>query len=190
MDETQTRIELINPALHESGWTDALIREERTPGDKRVLLSLATGTGTGKTIIAVQLLVTTKDSQRNARILVASYQTLNVTDEDDQPIFWKDEEITAHNIEYFDEPVYEYSMGAGQDDRVSAMCKDLFQHLLDTGGPHQKAIIFCARDHHATPSIDELRKTWVTPEKRSKLLVNLPGGERAASFSYKNKRIA
>ena len=31
-DEKQTRIELINPALHESGWTDALIREERSPG--------------------------------------------------------------------------------------------------------------------------------------------------------------
>ncbi len=72
-------------------------------------------------------------------------------------------------------------------------------------------------------SIDELRNTWVTPEERSKLLVNLPGGEgavrlireledeqecdlfdvlaelgfglvpksrgeRAAAFSYKNKR--
>ena len=109
---------------------DAAIRatlEKLIKGDKRVLLSLATGTG--KTIIAVQLLyklaqagklrralfvcdrdelrtqgnnklhavfgdnvqiVTTKDPQRNARILVASYQTLNVTDEDDKPIFWKD----------------------------------------------------------------------------------------------------
>jgi type I restriction enzyme R subunit len=31
-DEKQTRIELINPILHERGWADALIREERTPG--------------------------------------------------------------------------------------------------------------------------------------------------------------
>lgn len=30
-----------------------------------------------------------------------------------------------------------------------------------------------------TPSIDDLRKTWVAPEKRLKLLVNLPGGESA-----------
>ncbi len=36
-DEKQTRIELINPALHESGWTDALIREERTPGGTDII---------------------------------------------------------------------------------------------------------------------------------------------------------
>ena len=288
---------------------DAAIRvtlERIANGQKRILLSLATGTG--KTIIAVQLLyklaqaghlkralficdrdelrtqgnnklhgifgddvqiVTTQNPQKNARILVATYQTLNVTEEDYEPQFWRDnypknffshiiidechrsawgkwsiilkdnpdavhigltatpriviggkkdsegrkndEDVTAHNIEYFGEPVYEYSMTAGQndgylavcevirrtvdldkreitkediekrsafdpytgkrikpeeiedsyiakdyevklmlDDRVMAMCEDLFQHLLDTGGPHQKTIIFCARDSHAT----------------------------------------
>jgi len=309
---------------------DAAIRatlEKIIKGDKRVLLSLATGTG--KTIIAVQLLyklaqagklrralfvcdrdelrtqgnnklhavfgdnvqiVTTQDPQRNARILVASYQTLNVTDEDDKPIFWKDnyppnffshiiidechrsawgkwsviltdnpdavhigltatprivvggkkdadarkkdEEITAHNLEYFGEPVYEYSMGAGQDDgylatcevirrtvdldkreitrediekrsaidpftgkkirpedieeeykakdyevklmlddRVKAMCDDLFQHLLDTGGPHQKAIIFCARDHHANQvmiAMNNIYEKWCQENNRTR----------------------
>ena len=34
-------------------------------------------------------------------------------------------------------------------DRVLAMCQDLFNYLLDTGGPEQKTIIFCARDRHA-----------------------------------------
>lgn len=34
-------------------------------------------------------------------------------------------------------------------DRVLAMCRDLFKYLLDTGGPEQKTIIFCARDRHA-----------------------------------------
>jgi len=287
---------------------DAAIRatlEKIIKGGKRVLLSLATGTG--KTIIAVQLLhklaqagqlkralfvcdrdelrtqgmtklhavfgdnaqiVTTQNPQRNARILVATYQTLNITAEDDEPKYWQenypanffshiiidechrsawgkwsiiltdnseavhigltatprivvggkrdsdgrkmDEEITAHNLEYFGEPVYEYSMGTGQhdgylsacevirrtvdldktaitredieirsaidpftgkeikpedieelysardyevklmlDDRVKAMSEDLFQNLLETGGPHQKTIIFCARDSHA-----------------------------------------
>lgn len=287
---------------------DAAIRatlERIAGGNKKILLSLATGTG--KTIIAAQLLhklaqaghlrralflcdrdelrtqgmaklhavfgdnaqiVTTQDPQRNAKILVATYQTLNVTEEDDIPKFWKDnyppnffshiiidechrsawgkwsvlltdnpdavhigltatprivvggkkdteghkrdEEITAHNIDYFGEPVYEYSMSSGQedgylaaceiirrivdldkkeitkedieqcsaidpftgkdvkpedieekytakdyevklmlDDRVKAMSEDLFQHLLDTGGPHRKTIIFCARDSHA-----------------------------------------
>jgi len=287
---------------------DAAIRatlEKIAQGKTKILLSLATGTG--KTIIATQLLykiaqagklkralflcdrdelrtqgmgklhaifgdnvqeVTTKDPQRNARILVSTYQTLNVTDEDDEPRFWKenyprnyfshiiidechrsawgkwsvilkdnpeathigltatpriviggkkeaegrkkDEDITAHNLEYFGDPVYEYSIGTGQDDgylaacevirrtvdldkkeitradiversaidpytgkkvnpeeiedkytakeyevrlmlddRVKAMSEDLFQFLLETGGPHQKTIIFCARDSHA-----------------------------------------
>ena len=34
-------------------------------------------------------------------------------------------------------------------DRVMAMCEDLFRYLLQTGGPEQKTIIFCARDSHA-----------------------------------------
>lgn len=35
-------------------------------------------------------------------------------------------------------------------DRVLAMCQDLFQYLLETGGPpEQKTMIFCARDRHA-----------------------------------------
>ncbi len=34
-------------------------------------------------------------------------------------------------------------------DRVLAMCHDLFGYLLETGGPEQKSIIFCARDRHA-----------------------------------------
>ena len=33
--------------------------------------------------------------------------------------------------------------------RVEEMCGHLFQRLLETGGPEQKTIIFCARDNHA-----------------------------------------
>jgi len=308
---------------------DAAIRatlEKLARGDKRVLLSLATGTG--KTIIAVQLLyklaqagklkralfvcdrdelrtqgiaklhaifgdnaqiVTTQDPQRNAKVLVATYQTLNITEEFDEPKFWKenypknffshiiidechrsawgkwsvilrdnpdavhvgltatprivvggkkdsqgrkaDEEVTSHNLDYFGEPVYEYSMGSGQDDgylaacevvrrlvdldkkeitkediekrsavdpftgkkvnpndiedkytakdyemklmlddRVKAMSEDLFQHLLDTGGPHQKTIIFCARDSHANQvmiALNNIYEKWCRDNKRS-----------------------
>jgi type I restriction enzyme R subunit len=307
---------------------DAAIRaalEKIARGEKKILLSLATGTG--KTIIATQLLyklaqagklkralfvcdrdelrtqgntkmhaifgdnaqiVTTQDPQRNAKILVATYQTLNVTEEDDEPRFWndnypknffshiiidechrsawgkwsvilrdnrdavqigltatprivvggkketegrlRDEEITAHNVEYFGEPVYEYSMGTGQDDgylascevirrivdldkieitrqdieqrsaidpftgrmvrpedieehynakdyevklmlddRVKAMSEDLFQHFLDTGGPHQKTIIFCARDTHANQimiALNNIYEKWCRDNKR------------------------
>jgi len=298
---------------------DAAIRaslEKIAQGGSRVLLPLATGTG--KTIIAAQLLhklaqagqlrrtlfvcdrdelrtqgwtkmhaifgdnaqiVTTSDPKKNARILIASYQPLNISDQDDEPRFWRenyspgyfghiiidechrsawgkwsiiltdnpdavhigltatpriitggrqdnparqaDEAITAHNIEYFGEPVYEYPMWMGQEDgylaasevvrrvvdldqqeitredieqrtvtdpftgqevepqvleerytaqqyeeklmlpdRVRAMCADLFQHLLDTGGPHQKTAIFCVRDTHATMVAQELNNLY------------------------------
>ncbi|MBF6604849.1 MAG: DEAD/DEAH box helicase family protein [Chloroflexi bacterium] len=34
-------------------------------------------------------------------------------------------------------------------ERVQAMTNDLFDRLLETGGPEQKTIVFCARDQHA-----------------------------------------
>jgi type I restriction enzyme R subunit len=53
------------------------------------------------------------------------------------------------------ERVEAYYVGAQYEDRillpdrVLAMCQDLFNYLLETGGPEQKTIIFCARDRHA-----------------------------------------
>lgn len=210
--------------------------------------------------------VTTSNPQKNARILIATYQTLNVSGESENakfflenypenyfshiiidechrsawgkwsivlkrnpdaiqigltatPRYWEggseeerkgDEAITANNIQYFGEPVYEYDMAQGIEDgylpaceiirreinldmsgvsredievygardaitgqpvspdetrgryeaqsfedriqlpdRVKAMCKDFFDMLLETGGPHQKTVIFCTRDTHA-----------------------------------------
>lgn len=285
-------------------------------GDKwnRILIQLATGTG--KTILATQLLhklaesgqlsralfvvdrdelrsqalgklmaifgdnarvVSTDKPNTNARILVASYQTL-LGKEENEPLFWNqhfkdlplshiiidechrsawgswsiiledhseavhigltatpriiiggegetarqdDEEITAHNLEYFGQPVYEYGITEGQadgylaacevirravdldkieitredieqrsaidpytgqtvnpgdiapsyhvrsydrvlllPDRVTAMSEDIFQHLLDTGTPHQKTIIFCASDAHASNVAIELNNIY------------------------------
>jgi type I restriction enzyme R subunit len=34
-------------------------------------------------------------------------------------------------------------------DRVRVMAEDFFHHLLATGAPHQKTVVFCVRDHHA-----------------------------------------
>jgi type I restriction enzyme R subunit len=295
-------------------YQDAAIRavlEGLARGEKRALLSLATGSG--KTFIAVHLLkriadagqlrralflcdrdelrsqglaafqnvfgadaaaVSSGNPQKNARILIATYQTLDVDSEDSQAAFlvkhypedyfshividechrsawgkWsyvltrnpsavqigltatprtletpeaslatrKDEEITADNRRHFGDPVYEYDMAQGIEDgylaaceivrrdifldekpqseretgvtkadladkkiadgitgaplgaevarekyeapdfearlllpdRVEAMCRDLFEELLATGGPEQKTIVFCARDQHA-----------------------------------------
>jgi type I restriction enzyme R subunit len=210
--------------------------------------------------------VTTLNPQKNARILIATYQTLNVAGEDEDakfflenypdnyfshividechrsawgkwsivlthnpdavqvgltatPRYFKggteeerkgDLEITEDNIRYFGNPVYEYHMSQGIEDgylpacevvkrdididlkgvkgseavalgvrnattgelipedelrgeyeaptferiiqlpdRVRAMCKDLFNMFLETGGPYQKTVIFCVRDSHA-----------------------------------------
>ncbi|MDL1896147.1 DEAD/DEAH box helicase [Anaerolineae bacterium CFX7] len=294
-------------------YQDAAIRavlEKIAAGEKRALLSLATGAG--KTYIAVQLLKKIADAgqlkralflvdrdelrsqalgalqnvfssdaaevsggnpQLNARILIATYQTLDIAREDDSGNFltahypenyfshiiidechrsawnkWKlvlernwdaiqigltatpreivggnedeqraDQRITANNLEYFGEPVYEYTLAQGIEDgylaacevirreididqialardeilkraasdaitggavnprdvrdeyqapayesalllpdRVRAMCKDLFENLLLTGGPHQKTIIFCARETHASAVAAEM----------------------------------
>lgn len=212
--------------------------------------------------------VSTGNPQKNARIVVATYQTLGVDADDSDASFlltnypenyfshividechrsawgkWSqvlthnseavhvgltatpreiteicddtkeaiaDAKITADNLKYFGEPVYEYSVGQGIEDgylaafeivegrvnlddtgitlddimarnpvdaltglpvtrdqlraqyeatsyeaqvmlpdRVEAMCQDLMRYLIDTGGPEQKTIIFCARDRHA-----------------------------------------
>jgi len=48
-------------------------------------------------------------------------------------------------------------------DRVLAMCQDLFAYFLQTGGPEQKTIIFCARDSHAaqvTATMNNLYAAW------------------------------
>jgi len=48
-------------------------------------------------------------------------------------------------------------------DRVIAMTEDLFAHLLKTGGPEQKTIIFCARDRHAddvATALNNLYAAW------------------------------
>ncbi|HOM27181.1 MAG TPA: DEAD/DEAH box helicase family protein [bacterium] len=233
--------------------------------------------------------VTTSNPQKNARILIATYQTLNVASETEDakfflenypenyfshiiidechrsawgkwsiilrrnpdaiqigltatPRYWEggseserkeDEEITANNLQYFGEPVYEYDMAQGIEDgylsaceivrrevnldirgvsrkdievrgakdaitgqpikadeireqyeansfediiqlpdRVKAMCKDLFEMLLQTGGPHQKTVIFCVRDTHADAVASEMNNLyadWCTKNGQKRL---------------------
>lgn len=313
-------------------YQDAAIRavlEKLARGEKRALLTLATGAG--KTFIAVNLLKRIADAgqlkralfvcdrdelrsqglgafqavfgteatevyrkpdgsnnAKNARIHIATYQTLGVDNPDsdanflrehypenyfshividechrsawgkwsevltrnadgiqigltatpreleaceDSPEAQQDIQITADNLRYFGEPVYEYDIGQGIEDgylaaceivrrdiflddktqseqqsglvredlegkkitdartgetitvaeaephydaarfeaaillpeRVEAMAKDLFAHFLATGGPEQKTIIFCARDHHAdsvTAAMNNLYAAW------------------------------
>lgn len=259
--------------------------------------------------------VTSSNPQKNARILIATYQTLNVAGENEDAKFFienypenyfshiiidechrsawgkwsiilrrnpeaiqigltatprsfeggteqerkEDEEITANNLKYFGEPVYEYDMAQGIEDgylpaceiikrdinldligitrkdiedrgakdavtgqpisvseareqyeaptfedkiqlpdRVKAMCQDLFKMLLETGGPHQKTVIFCVRDTHADAVANEMNNLYAkwcekNGEKRlepyafkctaavggSKYIADLRGSERS-----------
>ncbi len=57
-------------------------------------------------------------------------------------------------------------------DRVLAMCRDLFNYLLSTGGPEQKTIIFCARDRHADDvavCLNNLYAKWCTDNGKQRL---------------------
>lgn len=221
--------------------------------------------------------VTSDNPQKNARVLIATYQTLNVADDSGDAEFFlknypenyfshiiidechrsawgkwsivlrrnatavqigltatprsfeggsagerrEDEEITANNLTYFGPPVYEYDMGQGIEDgylpacevikritdldetgisrgdlekkemkdartgkpvpiseaydyygattfedliqlpdRVRSWCKDLFDMFLETGGPHQKTVIFCVRDSHADAVAAEMNNLY------------------------------
>jgi type I restriction enzyme R subunit len=57
-------------------------------------------------------------------------------------------------------------------DRVLAMCQDLFNYLLETGGPEQKTIIFCARDRHAddvSVCLNNLYAKWCADNGKQRL---------------------
>lgn len=47
-------------------------------------------------------------------------------------------------------------------ERTRRMAEDLFAHLLATGGPHQKTIIFCARDDHAAEIAAAMNNAYAT----------------------------
>ncbi|MEW6377808.1 MAG: DEAD/DEAH box helicase family protein [Thermodesulfobacteriota bacterium] len=233
--------------------------------------------------------VSTTNPQKNARILIATYQTLNVAGETEDAKFFldhyprnyfshiiidechrsawgrwsivlrqnpeavqigltatprsfvggtpeerrEDEEITANNLRYFGDPIYEYDMAQGIEDgylpacevirrdvnldrigvtredierlgakdaktgqtirpdetrehyeapsfedliqlpdRVKTMCQDLFEMFLQTGGPHQKTVIFCTRDTHAdavSAEINNLYAQWCTQNGQQRL---------------------
>jgi type I restriction enzyme R subunit len=52
------------------------------------------------------------------------------------------------------------------------MCQDLFNYLVETGGPEQKTIIFCARDRHAddvSVSINNLYARWCADNGKQRL---------------------
>jgi type I restriction enzyme R subunit len=65
-------------------------------------------------------------------------------------------------------------------ERVAAMCRDLFQHLIATGGPEQKTIVFCARDRHAdevAAAMNNLYAAWCAALVGRGTRIDLPTGK-------------
>ena len=254
-------------------YQDAAIRaviEKIAKGDKRILLTLATGTG--KTFIAKQLLwklaqagqirralflvdrdelrsqgitnlqgifgddaqeITTANPKTNAKILVGTYQTLNVSGEDKEPKFWKenfpenyfshiiidechrsawgnwsiiltdnpdaiqvgltatprtikggkdgeegkekDKDITAHNIKYFGEPVYEYTIADGQADGYLSACEvikrfpSIDSKTLTKDEIAEKSAYYANTQEPA--KLEDIEETYNSPNFEKKLLL-------------------
>jgi type I restriction enzyme R subunit len=169
--------------------------------------------------------------------LTATPRQLNMPE--DSPEAREDAAVSADNVRYFGEPVYEYDMSQGIEDgylaaceiqrgrididdtgltidaifarrpldantgqpitrkelreiyertayedrillpdRVQAMCRDLFNYLLETGSPEQKTIIFCVRDRHAddvAATMNNLYAEWCAANNQ----------KRADSYAFK-----
>ncbi len=57
-------------------------------------------------------------------------------------------------------------------DRLLAMCQDLFNYFVETGGPEQKTIIFCVRDRHADDvaiQMNNLYANWCAANGKPRL---------------------
>ena len=63
-------------------------------------------------------------------------------------------------------------------DRVFSMCKNLFDHLVKSGGPHQKTIIFCVRDIHAEIVANEINNLYTA-------YCAAYGESRASNYAFK-----
>lgn len=65
--------------------------------------------------------------------------------------------------------------------RTRAMAEDLFNHLLATGGPEQKTIVFCVRDRHAddvAAAMNDLYARWCAAQ-------GFLAGDRAEPYAFK-----
>lgn len=75
-------------------------------------------------------------------------------------------------------------------ERVIAMCDDLFQYLLETGGPEQKTIIFCAADTHADRVATHLNNRYADWCKANGRARAEPYAFKCTSMSSGNKMVA
>jgi type I restriction enzyme, R subunit len=71
-----------------------------------------------------------------------------------QPIELAEDDQAHYDAENFEQTIQ-------IPERVRVMAEDFFHYLLATGGPHQKTIVFCVRDHHADEVAIALNNLYV-----------------------------
>lgn len=74
-------------------------------------------------------------------------------------------------------------------ERVLAMGEDLFRYLLDTGGPEQKTIVFCAADAHADRVAADLNNRYADWCKANGRARAEPYAFKCTSMSAGNKMV-
>ncbi len=134
-NEADTRAKLIDPTLHQRGWSEDKIKREETPG-------------------AVDVVDGKPRKRSQGRKDAVTGQPLS---RDELP-------------ESFSKTEYEYRILL--PDRVREMTRDLFNHLVATGGPEQKTIIFCVRDTHADEvanAMNNLYARWCADNNRDRV---------------------
>lgn len=84
----------------------------------------------------------------------------------------------------------EYDARLQIPERVAAMCDDLFQYLIETGGPEQKSIVFCAADTHADRVAAHLNNRYADWCKANERERAEPYAFKCTSLSIGNRMVA
>lgn len=96
-------------------------------------------------------------NERETGLESADIRTARLVDPNTgQPIELAEDDQSHYDAEDFEQTIQIPA-------RVQAMAEDFFHHLLATGGPHQKTVVFCVRDHHADEvaiALNNLYAAW------------------------------
>jgi len=183
LGESDTRAKLIDPAIHARGWTEDLVKRIEFTEDSReaqddAAISADNLRYFGAAVYEYDMAQGIEDGYLAACEIQKGRVNLDdtgITIEDilarnpvdantGQPISAAELKARYEKTEYEDRILL--------PDRVLAMCQDLFKYLLDTGGPEQKTIIFCARDRHAddvAATMNNLYAEWCAKAGKQRL---------------------
>ncbi len=143
--EADTRAKLIDPAIHKRGWTEDLVRREETAGSIDIIGKKAQRHSRGRTDYTLRVMVNPNTQPVAVALIEAKREDLPPTHGMEQGK--ADAAVTADNLKYFGEPVYEYDMAQAIEDGYLAACEIVKGRVnLDDTGIRLEEII--ARNPH------------------------------------------